>query len=241
MNEFQKEFHSFGIIAITATKKNVLLVCRKDSIGFCEFVKGKYTNESDLYKLFSYMSRAELELLSGEACSFEDVYCRMWNVNIVSNSITTTKQEKKFNDNRELWYRICLEKIQQNDAYDTPEWGFPKGKKEKHENGIRCAIRELSEETGIDVSMLNFDLKNSSFASFHKKELVEIREEGNARFICHYYVALLDNEIKQLHNQKNEISMIKFVPLQECHNFIRPYFVERINILKQLNKIALCQ
>lgn len=34
-------------------------------------------------------------------------------------------------------------------VWNTPEWGFPKGKRNRGESGWRCAKRELGEETGL--------------------------------------------------------------------------------------------
>jgi 8-oxo-dGTP pyrophosphatase MutT (NUDIX family) len=44
----------------------------------------------------------------------------------------------------------------------TGKWGLPKGRLEqKDPNIFACAVRELKEETGIDISRLNFYLRQS--------------------------------------------------------------------------------
>jgi 8-oxo-dGTP pyrophosphatase MutT (NUDIX family) len=43
---------------------------------------------------------------------------------------------------------IILNEIKE--YWDTPEWGFPKGKKNRNENDRECAIREFREETNIE-------------------------------------------------------------------------------------------
>jgi ADP-ribose pyrophosphatase YjhB (NUDIX family) len=46
--------------------------------------------------------------------------------------------------------------------YDTPEWGFPKGRRDPYETDLQCAFRELEEETGIIVKGMNFTSTNNS-------------------------------------------------------------------------------
>ena len=35
-------------------------------------------------------------------------------------------------------------------TWDTPEWGFPKGRRNYQENDLTCGLREFEEETGYD-------------------------------------------------------------------------------------------
>lgn len=141
-----KEFHSYGVILFKNHK--VLMVCRKDSIGFCEFVKGKYKTELELKKLFSFMTKDELMLL--ENCSFEQAYCVLWNTSIQSidyNKYHIINQKHKFELWKKIWHPICVNLLSTNKYYLEAEWGFPKGKKEGRENGLQAALRELYEET----------------------------------------------------------------------------------------------
>jgi 8-oxo-dGTP pyrophosphatase MutT (NUDIX family) len=41
-----------------------------------------------------------------------------------------------------------------NINYEHPEWEFPKGRKNKDESDIECALREFEEETGINRDKL---------------------------------------------------------------------------------------
>ena len=53
----------------------------------------------------------------------------------------TLKSQKKYN----------LKQLIENSKtrWNTPEWGFPKGRRNYQENDIHCAIREFEEETGL--------------------------------------------------------------------------------------------
>ena len=39
--------------------------------------------------------------------------------------------------------------------YKTPEWGFPKGRRNLYEKDLNCALREFSEETGYSSKSIN--------------------------------------------------------------------------------------
>ena len=41
-----------------------------------------------------------------------------------------------------------------NTNWKTPEWGFPKGRRNYQETDIKCAFREFYEETGYDKDSL---------------------------------------------------------------------------------------
>lgn len=266
-----KESHSYGIILFN--NNQILMVCRKDSIGFCEFLKGKYKNEYELKKLFSLMTKYELEIIISS--SFEDLWDILWNTSIIdiinTTNLTTTKPntihnntnnyimnyKNKFDLWRDIWHPICINLLDKRQYYLTAEWGFPKGKKERGETGIQTALRELYEETNISKNMVEI---------IDEKPLVEIRKDGHLKFISHYYLATVKNDIDNneydndndngngkmeikdegkgekkrvwdnfvMVPQKNEISEIRFIDIKDAAKLIRPYFVERINILNRL-------
>lgn len=47
-----------------------------------------------------------------------------------------------------------LTKVLLVQSYCASSWSFPKGKVNKDENPVRCAVREVLEETGFDISNL---------------------------------------------------------------------------------------
>ena len=93
----------------------------------------------------------------------------------------------------------------------TPEWGFPKGRRIPKESNIQCAIREFCEETDINKFNVNI-LKNIG-------PVEEVFTGSNGVVYKHiYYVAELKNNItvevnpNNIH-QKAEIGDIQwFVP-----------------------------
>ena len=70
-------------------------------------------------------------------------------------------------------------------AYDF--WDFPKGKREKGEELIQTALREVREETGISSEEVHFDW------GFDNIETVARKSNGNIRKKSYYFVARVDN------------------------------------------------
>lgn len=86
-------------------------------------------------------------------------------------------------------------------------WGFPKGKRENEEDSKSAAIRELKEETNLDVKQFIQEtpfIENYFFRKKGKKILKTV----------HYYPALVSGE---LYLQPEEIRDGKWVPLKEAH------------------------
>ncbi|WP_052339666.1 NUDIX hydrolase [Gorillibacterium massiliense] len=70
---------------------------------------------------------------------------------------------------------------------DFPFWDLPGGRKEKHESDIECAIREVKEETGLEIRILNkigqyerpfyYDIQNLFFGEITGGELINTGPE----------------------------------------------------------------
>ena len=220
------------------------MVQRKDTIGFVEFMRGKYKLEDLNYlrNLFKIMSRSERQLIISN--DFEFLWNTLWlKKNNKQNFNEFENSKKKFNTlkkgitiNDELYN---LKKI--NDTtpyiYDTPEWGFPKGRRNLHEKDLDCAIREFEEETGItseyykilDINRINETFKGTNSISYrHTYYLAELIDPE----------AELDISVKKENiNQYSEISNIKWFSYSDAINIIRPYNIEKKNILKKANEL----
>jgi ADP-ribose pyrophosphatase YjhB (NUDIX family) len=65
------------------------------------------------------------------------------------------------------------------------EWGFPKGKKNKKENGAQCALREFAEETGMSSANIKL-ITTKPYTEIHK---VSHRHYNDITYVCTYYLA----------------------------------------------------
>ena len=125
-----------------------------------------------------------------------------------------------------------------NFKWESPEWGFPKGRRNLRETDIKCAIREFEEETGIKSD--EYDLI---------KNIIPIEElflgTNNIRYKHVYYIAKAKDTIKNVFidkkniNQISEISNIKWFNFIDGLKNIRNYNVEKKNVLEKINTILI--
>ena len=231
-----KTYYSFGIIPIHDDGR-ILMVCRKDTIGFMEFMKGNYSLENGnsninehphIVDLFSMMTQEELEILMQE--NYDLAYKKLYGKSPKESHTHNQRERILFETNKDIWLEICKNVYKNGKGgWKEPEWGFPKGKKNKTETKIGCALRELYEETGITNEMITID--NTS-------KFVEKRCEGNKEFIYEYFIGRLCNgfNIETVTKQTNEISDVSLLSINECVKKIRHYYKNRIRILESLKK-----
>jgi len=210
-----------------------LLIQRKDSISYVEFIRGKYNSYDDEYigKLLRGMTHNEQSQLLSK--SFEELWNNVWGEN------SNLKSHKNNYDNSEKKYINIQPRLSQLISENTskwlePEWGFPKGRRNPHENDMNCAIREFQEETC---------LKRSDFTILQNTlPISETFFGSNQVHYCHkYYIAICDDiEVKMNMNSSHmtrEIGAIKWCSLDDAISKIRPDNVEKREILLKTGKI----
>jgi len=88
---------SYGIIAYRINPKTLireyLMICRKDSFGYVDFIRGKYslTDMDHIRHIFREMSSAEHNKIRN-ATTFNQLWCDLWNINC---SKTSHKHEER--------------------------------------------------------------------------------------------------------------------------------------------------
>jgi len=161
-----------------------MLVQRKDSMAFVEFVRGKYVPDDMCYvrKLIGGMTVDEQELVATE--SFEDLWCRVWGRRLPMSS----RSGSELGVARHAHETLCsmvgnlrdLVRSASSHLHER-EFGFPKGRKSGGETDIACAIREFQEETGVGASCIHV----YSLAPYE-----EVFDGGNGTLYRHvYYLA----------------------------------------------------
>lgn len=225
--EINKKFHDIKF----------LLVGRKYSLGYVEFIRGKYNpnNINAIRYLFEYMLEHEIKMIGTH--TFEELWDKFW-LNEEKKSYYKKEfieSQIKFNQLKDgIGIDINLDFYVNNikPLYSNVEWGFPKGRKSKGENNRECAIREFCEETGLEIEDINI-LDNI-------EPIVELMTGTNGIKYRHiYYVAqITNNKIpyidKDNKNQYNEIGNIGFFTFYEALTLIRDYHIEKKNIIMNL-------
>lgn len=154
---------SFGVIAVKFIDHvpHYLLICRRDSLAFVEFMRGKYTldNRPYIQLLINNMTIAERVRLQTQ--SFDVLWNNVWNGqntrqyrNEYESAQRTFETLKHTGD---IYGRLMSKYIEDaRTAWTEPEWGFPKGRRGNvRETELKCALREFTEETGIPNKVLH--------------------------------------------------------------------------------------
>jgi len=116
--------------------------------------------------------------------------------------------------------------------YETPEWGFPKGRRDPYEPDITCAYRELKEESGITEGSLWKILNVNPFVE-------QFYGSNNIHYRHTYYVAQyvgresIDFDTEN-HEMAREIGNLAWKNLDEALLILRPENVEKRGIIIQL-------
>ena len=217
-----------------------LMIQRRDSLGFIELMRGKYkiTDIDYIRYHVNTMTRVEQEKILTE--DFDELWNKLWGTpkeqslnykNDRENAKLKLQQLKEgvqdISSNKLITLQSLIEDIRT--PWDTPEWGFPKGRRDPREYELQCAFRELNEETGIqekDVLLVrNLDPISETFFG------------SNHIHYCHKYYIMFYNSDKEVkYDSTNsfmaqEIGDIDWLTLEECLKKIRPENIEKKEVL----------
>ena len=237
---YQDDSHSSSLFSKTSHVDNgnhsiqFLLIQRKDSLAFVEFIRGKYSHQDDPYiiKLLEGMTQHEQELIRTK--KFPELWFEVWGE---SSTIRSHKTDYESSDRRHSQIVDRLPAL--IDAHPSkwvePEWGFPKGRRNPYETDIGCAIREFQEETGIH--------SNEFTVIQNTQSISETFFGSNQVHYCHkYYIGICHKSVEVEMNRDNfhmtrEIGDIKWCSLEEAISKIRPDNVEKREVLLKAGKI----
>jgi 8-oxo-dGTP pyrophosphatase MutT (NUDIX family) len=231
---------SYGIISCRSSERGIefLMIRRKDSFGYIDFIRGKYSpyNTEHLQKSINEMSSDEKNRILTE--SFENLWKQMWGgCNGTQYKNEEMASSKKFQlikngvviDDELITLKDLVEASKTN--WVETEWEFPKGRRNNQEKDLDCALREFQEETGYslhDVLVIDniLPFEEMYIGSNHKS------------YKHKYFLAYMNKNIHDLQNyQKSEVSKMEWKTIHECLNSIRPYNLEKKKIINNIYTI----
>ena len=221
---------SLGIVHVNENK--YLMICRKKTLGYVDFVRGKYTSLIHIMNLVNEMTIQEKKDLL--TIPFYDLWEDLWCVK-PDGSIEEMVAHDKFIMIKQGYMAdewISLEKCinESTTVWEEPEWGFPKGRRNQFETDILCALREYEEETGYDSKDLEL-IKNIL-------PYEEIFIGSNYKSYKHkYFVGRSNEPIQKRPFQESEVSNLKWFTYEEAFDKIRPYNIERKQILTMIHSM----
>jgi len=232
---------SYGIVLFRSSDRGVefLMIRRKNSFGYIDFIRGKYiiTNIEHLRTLFNEMSIDERELIRHN--TFDVLWKNMWGETNISTQHKSeeTSSQKKFDILRN-GIVVNNEIINLNSLIDESttqwketEWEFPKGRRNHLEKDLDCALREFEEETGILKHKVNIVENILPFE--------ELFIGSNHKSYKHkYFLGYTDTDHTSLQNyQQSEVSKLEWKTIDECLESIRPYNLEKKQVIININKV----
>ena len=208
----------------------ILLIRRQHSIGYIEFIRGRYEidNECSINKLLELMTDEERYYIINN--NFNTVWEGLW-----KNTSRSKLYEKEFLKSSEKFEFVKTNFMNiltaSKSKFDIPEWGFPKGRRNYMEKDIECAKREFMEESGLS--------EQDFLILYRIYPINEIFFGTNQVKYKHVYflsASCCERELKinENKNQIQEIGDIGWFDYNEVVNLIRPYHIERKQIVEDL-------
>lgn len=227
----KKPIISYGLLAFQKKEDIVkyIVVQRRDTIGYIDFLRGKYSCTGELCILLEEMTHQEHYKLKNY--DFNQLWTMLW----VSHSERNYKNEyeyakKKFYSNDIF---SLLTKI--NTKYIETEYDLPKGRKfDIYEKEKLCAKREFMEETGY---------KSNEFIILDGLPVLEETFIGsNGVWYTHIYfiTQIITDRFPKIGDhplQEREIKSVKFLNFKECVNSFRLYDSTKRNVIYNARKI----
>lgn len=247
--ECNKPITSYGIICFRRVSypsdiksiPEIILIRRKFTIGYMEFIRGKYEifNEEYILKIFEMMTINEKNNIKN---------IRNYDIlrqNLGSDRDTPSYHREYFDGKKKFEILLSNNKLdelinkslEKSTNWNEPEWGLPKGRRCAGENDIDCAIREFIEESGV-----------SNVRVFENIIPLEEIYTGinNIKYKHIYFLAeyIENTECKtklsinpEIPDQYNEISNLRWTSEKKCKYIIRPYYTSKISIINKAFQI----
>ena len=233
---------SIGMIPFSVDSSgglSLLMVRRKTSVGFMDFVRGKYsiTNTHLLRALIDTMTLHEKDAILNK--SYDELWIMAWGKHHAKTSyrLETDQSSVAFDTLKRGisigGTMITLNTLIEGSAtrWTEPEWEFPKGRKNFQEKDIDCAYREVSEETGLppkDLTLVENIVPfeetfiGSNFKTYKYK----------------YFLASVPTTQGDLtHFQQSEISDVRWFTCSTALEAVRPYHTEKRRLIGDVKEV----
>ena len=219
-----------------------LLIRRKDSLSYCDFLRGRYDIEDSnmIIRFLTDMTIDERNIIS--TTPFDILWKNLW-INTENKSYHNDYLDSsiKFNtlkngyekDNNEYSLHNYIKNT--SSKWTSPEWGFPKGRRNIKESDFNCAVREFKEETGLTDE--EFSINTDTIYN-------EVFKGNNDKMYGHiYYLAEITSSKIPIVDSNNsdqicEVSKIGYYTFDDAYTlFDREDNHERRKILNEINEL----
>lgn len=230
-----KPILSVGILGfkVVAGEIQFLLVQRKDTMGYIDFLRGKYSSTVQKDKILKTLleEMTEEERFRLRTLSFDKLWDDLW----VNHNSRAYNNEKKAAKIKFESLDTALMVKNTVGKWDSQEYCIPKGRRNSGESKIDCAIREFQEETGISRDHINIldwssGLSETFFGSngiMYRHEYVLAEVNGSLE------VKIDPDDIMMI----GEIKDIKWFNFKDAINVFRDYDSTKRNVIYKARDI----
>jgi 8-oxo-dGTP pyrophosphatase MutT (NUDIX family) len=220
-----------------------LMIRRRDSLSFVEFMRGKYSLDRGdyIFELVKGMTAEEHRRLT--TVPFDELWGQLW------SGPLSRSYRNEYDVSYTLWLGLTTvgTRVQGRDrlcklrdmidmvggtAWSSPEWGFPKGRRNARENDMACAVREFEEETGLRSNAFTVLRNLAPFdETFVGSNGVTYRHRyflAMCNWDCH--VSVRDTDAVQ----KREVGDIGWFTLDKTTALLRPSDETRKDVLRRV-------
>lgn len=229
---------SFGVVCYQkngSDKIKYLMVERKYSYNFSEFIQGKYNifQQDYLQSMFNQMTLSERKLILDT--EFDVLWSRLF---FSSRSRDYSSSKIKFSilrsgfvmlkDKSEINLDILVQKCDKR--FEEAEWYFPKGKrKNPTEDDQSCAIREFEEETSLSKDVIDLQ-QHTTFTEAHYGSN---RKKYKVKF---WLAEIVEDIIINVPENHPEIGNMNWFTYDECLKKFRDYETKKNELMNKIHK-----
>ena len=235
---------SIGMIAFRYNENSeieYLLIRRKETLGYIDFMRGKYQiqNKNYIQNMINQMTVEEKSRIL--TMEFTQLWSELWGSSHINNKYKTEEMlsHEQFDTlkmgvlNNSDFYTLksIIDESNSGVAWEEPEWGFPKGRRNNQEKDFDCAVREFCEETGYSNNLLKHIQNVMPFEeTFTGSNYVSYKHK--------YFLAYMDakDTLNMDNYQRSEVSKMEWATLDKCLKMIRPYNLEKIRLISNVDK-----
>ena len=244
-NSCKMPITSSGVIAFRKPKKigapyEYLLICRKETLGYIDFMRGKYSvyDKDYIMNMMKQMTNTEKQRLC--SLDFNTLWGGIWGEGFYNSryKLEENISRDKYNllvagitlKNQYYTLSTLIEESRQYAEWTEPEWGFPKGRRNNSETDYECAIREFCEESGYS--------ENSIQPIHNVIPYEEIFTGSNYLSYKHkYFLVYMDyrHTLNMENYQRSEVSKMCWSDITDCLDKIRGYNLEKKRIITNVD------
>lgn len=215
--------YSYGILLVNS-RDQVLMIQRRYSMEFIDIISGKYPDDDKAFLAYycSLLTHDEKNKLMYE--NFNTLWDSLWSDPRVAyqNYFLTSRKRFMRTDFRALLGAVTTQ-------FETPEYGFPKGRRKPMETVLDCALREFVEETQIPVTdiVVRGETLEETFVGTNGLPY------GTKYFVADY----TGPSSAALFAGNNEVGKLGFFSIAQGLSLLRDYRSTTRHVLFQLQKL----